>query len=341
MKTLQKLFYYGFFTGLVLFFVAPSNAWGRNYVKIATIGAPSPHLDLDQEPQELVDQMIEFWGNELAPVLPDKPDLIVLPEACDRPAGMNIELQLQYFKVRGDQVLEYLASVAKDNECYIAFGMKHQVKDGSWRNSCILLDREGSTTGIYNKNFPTIGEMEVGIRAGKEAPVFQCDFGRVACAICFDLNFDELRLRYAEQKPDIIVFPSMYHGGLVQGNWAYSCRAYFVSSIAIASLRSEIRNPMGKVVATSTNYFHYTVGTINLDYCLAHLDYNWVKLRALKEKYGEDVNISDPSEIGSVLLTSEHETISIDEMVKEFEITLLDEYLDNSREYRHKPGIME
>ena len=76
-------------------------------------------------------------------------------------------------------------------------------------------------------------------------------------------------------------------------------------------------------------------------YCLAHLDFNWAKLRALKEKYGEKVTISDPGEVGSVLLTSEHETIGIDEMVKEFEITLLDEYLDNSRAYRHKPGIME
>jgi len=254
---------------------------------------------------------------------------------------MNVELQLKYFKVRGDQVLEYFKIVAKDNECYIAFGTKHQLEDGTWRNSCILLDREGNVAGVYNKNFPTMGEMEAGIKAGKEAPVFDCDFGRVACAICFDLNFDELRQRYAEQKPDIIVFPSMYHGGLVQEHWAYTCRAYFVSAIAVASLRSEIRNPMGKIVATSTNYFHRTVGTVNLDYCLAHLDYNWTKLRALKEKYGEDVTISDPSEIGSVLLTSEHETISIDEMVKEFEITLLDEYLDNSRAFRHKPGMME
>ena len=341
MKTTQKLLCYTFLSGLVLFFFVSSNAWGRNYVKIATIGAPAPHLDLEQEPQELVNQMIEFWRNELLQVLPDKPDLIVLPEACDRPAGMNIDLQLQYFKARGDQVLEYLSSVAKSNHCYIAFGMKRQVEDGSWRNSCILLDRTGRTTGIYNKNFPTIGEMKAGIKAGKEAPVFQCDFGSVACAICFDLNFDELRIRYAEQSPDIILFPSMYHGGLVQGIWAYSCRAYFVGSIAIASLRSEIRNPMGKVVATSTNYFHYTVGTINLDYCLAHLDNNWAKLRAMKEKYGKEVIISDPGEIGSVLLTSEHETISIDEMVNEFEITLLDEYLDNSRAYRHKPGIME
>lgn len=341
MKTVQGTLRCSLFAGLLLLLLVPQNALARKYVKIATIGAPAPNLDLDQEPQELVNEMIEFWRNEFTPVLPDKPDLIVLPEACDRPAGMNTAMQLAYFKARGDRVLEFFSSVAKENHCYIAFGMKHQLEDGSWRNSCFLLDRNGNVTGVYNKNFPTIGEMEAGIKAGKEAPVFQCDFGRVACAICFDLNFDELRQRYAEQKPDIIVFPSMYHGGLVQEHWAYTCRAYFVSAIAIASLRSGIRNPMGKIVATSTNYFHYTTGTINLDYCLAHLDYNWDKLRALKEKYGEAVTISDPSEIGSVLLTSEHETISIQEMVKEFGITLLDDYLDHSRAFRHKPGMME
>ena len=111
--------------------------------------------------------------------------------------------------------------------------------------------------------------------------------------------------------------------------------------LCVLSCSIPLRNPMGKIVATTTNYFHRTVGIINLDYCLAHLDYNWTKLRALKEKYGEDVRISDPSEIGSVLLTSEHETISIDEMAREFKITLLDEYLDNSRGFRHKPGMME
>jgi hypothetical protein len=254
---------------------------------------------------------------------------------------MNTELQFRYFKARGDQLLDYFKTVAREHECYIAFGTKHQVEDGSWRNSCIVVDRKGGIAGIYHKNFPTIGEMKAGIKAGKEAPVFELDFGRVACAICFDLNFDELRQRYAEQKPDIILFPSMYHGGLVQEHWAYTCRSYFISAIAIASLRSQIRNPMGKIVATTTNYFHFTVGTINLDYCLAHLDFNWAKLRAMKEKYGEAVTISDPSEIGSVLLTSEHETISIKEMAKEFDITLLDDYLEESRAFRQKPGMME
>jgi len=324
---------------LLVSFFFTANA--KNYVKIATIGAVSPNLDLNQEPQKLVEQMIEFWAVEFKQVLPDKPDLIVLPEVCDRPSGMDKETKLKYYKTRGNQLMVYFASVAKENNCYIAFGALRLLDDGSWRNSGILLDRTGSTAGIYNKNFPTIGEMEAGIKAGKEAPVFQCDFGNVACAICFDLNFDELRSRYAEQNPHLILFPSMYHGGLVQANWAYSNRAFFVSSIGIRNLPSEIRNPMGKLVSTSTNYFHFTVATVNLDYCLAHLDNNWAKLSALKKKYGVKVTIYDPGEIGSVMITSESDELSAKEMAKEFDITLLDEYLNNSREYRHKPGIME
>jgi hypothetical protein len=47
-------------SGLILFLLVPGNTFGRKYVKIATIGAPAARLDLDQEPQVLVDQVIEF-----------------------------------------------------------------------------------------------------------------------------------------------------------------------------------------------------------------------------------------------------------------------------------------
>ncbi len=310
-------------------------------VKIATIGGGSPHLNLNQPAQKLVEEMIEFWQNELAQVLPTHPDLIVLPEVCTRPGGMDAVTSKNYYNARGNQLTEYFASVAKENHCYIAFGAMRFDENNYWRNSGILLGREGETVGIYDKNFPTIGAMERGTKAGKEAPVFDCDFGRLAFAICFDLNFDELCQRYAAQNPDIIIFPSLYHGGLKQADWAYSCRAYFVGSIGIRDLPSEIRNPMGKVVATSTNYFHYTVATVNLDFCLAHLDNNWSKLKELINKYEEKVTIYDPGEIGAVLITSESDKISAKEMAKEFDITLLDDYLNNSRKYRLKPGNLK
>jgi len=123
--------------------------------------------------------------------------------------------------------------------------------------------------GIYDKNFPTIGTMKKGRVPSNKAPVFETDFGRLAIAICFDLNFDELKKRYAEQNPDIIVFPAFYHGGLEQAHWAYTNRAYFVSAICVGNLPSEIRNPMGDVVATTSNHFHYIVSTVNLDFGLA------------------------------------------------------------------------
>jgi Skp family chaperone for outer membrane proteins len=327
---------------LIVFLVsAATGTKAKRAVKIATIGAVPPNLDYSQPSQKLVEQMMGFWKNELSQVLPDLPDLIVLPEVCTRPTGMNAETSKNYYETRGEQLTEYFASVAKENHCYIAFGALRIDKNNYWRNSGILLDRQGETVGIYDKVFPTIGEMERGTKAGKEAPVFECDFGRLAFAICFDLNFDELCERYAEQKPDIIVFPALYHGGLKQADWAYTCRSYFVGSIGIRNLPSEIRNPMGKVIATSTNYFHYTVATVNLDYCVAHLDNNWAKLKAMKKKYGEKVTIYDPGEIAPVLITSESDNISAKEMAKEFDITLLDEYLNNSRQYRLKPGVLK
>jgi predicted amidohydrolase len=285
--------------------------------------------------------MIGFWQDQLQQVLPDKPDLIVLPEACDRPRGLNMEEQIKYFEVRKNQVLNYFRSVAKKNQCYIAFGTKRQIEDGSWRNSCIILNREGEIEGIYNKNFPTIGELEAGIKAGNTAPVFNLDFGTVGCAICFDLNFVELLRKYQETKPDIIIFPSMYHGGLVQSYWAYTTRAFFVSAGGFREFPSEIRNPLGDVIATTTNYFDFAVTTINLDYRLVHLDYNWNKLRALKQKYGSSVTIYDPGKVGSVLITSEHDDISADEMVREFDIELLDDYFERARAIRLKSGNME
>ncbi len=312
----------------------------KGVVRIATIGPRPPQVAPDTQPQKIVDRMIAHWRGRFAQVLSDKPDLIVVPEACDRPSGLPRDRQLAYYKVRGDQVRDFFAKVAKENNCYIVYSAVREMPDGSRRNSSVLLGRDGRVVGIYNKNHVVIEETtESGILCGRDAPVFECDFGRVAMVICFDLNFDELRLKYAKAKPDLILFSSMYHGGLMQAYWAYSCRSHFVGSDA--GLPCEISNPLGEVVASSTNYHDYVVADVNLDCRVAHLDYNGWRFRALKEKYGPKVTITDPGYLGSVLLTSEHDTIGIDQMVGEFNIELLDDYMTRALKHRHEPGNME
>ena len=313
----------------------------KGLVTVATIGARPLQVRPDTEPQRVVLQVIAYWRGLFARVLPDRPDLIVVPEVCDRPLGLSSERLAAYYRVRKNQVQDFFAEVARQNRCYMVYSAKRAMPDDTWRNSSVLIDRQGEIVGVYNKNHPTIREIDNRILCGKEAPIFECDFGRVAMAICFDLNSDKLRLQYVKAKPDLIVFSSMYHGGLMQQYWAYFCRSHFVGAIAGRAAPSQIRNPLGNVVASNTNYFDCAVARINLDCALVHLDYNWAPLRAMKEKYGPAVTITDPGLLGSVLIASEHETISIHDMIEEFELERLDDYMTRALEHRLKPGNME
>ena len=108
----------------------------------------------------------------------------------------------------------------------------------------------------------------------------------------------------------------------------------------MCNLPCTVISPVGEIVAQSTNYFPYVNHTMNLDYAVAHLDYNWEKLDALRSKYKGGVTVRDPGLLGSVLITSECGVPAI-EMVKEFEIELLDDYMARSLKHRRAPGKME
>lgn len=305
------------------------------YITVSTLGPAPLVINQNLHPGIIVQAMKEHWTKELEQVLPDKPDLIVLHEACDRPGGFSKEKRLGYYKERGEQLLEYFKEKARENGCYIAYSAAREMTDGTWRNSTQIIDRSGNIAGVYNKNFTTIDETDDwGVLPGKDAPIIQCDFGRLACAICFDMNFDEIREKYAALKPDIIVFSSMYHGGLMANYWAYSCRTYLVG--AISGIENYVISPVGSKIATNTNYFDFLVQRINLDYRVVHLGYNEEKLAAVKNKYGAKVKIADPGYLGAVLLTSETEEFTAGDVVEEFNIEVLDDYMKRSIAHRYK-----
>ena len=298
-------------------------------IRVATVGPRPISVRRETPPAEVVQLMVEHWQSKLEQVLPDRPDLIVVPEACDRPADFPLDVRIPYYRERGEQILDLFRRTAAEHSCHVVYSAARELEDSTWRNSSHLLGPRGETIGVYNKNHPVIEETtEAGILCGKDAPVFECDLGRVACAICFDLNFDELRLHYASCRPELILFSSMYHGGLMQTMWAYSCRSYFVA--AIAGPPSEIRNPFGEIVASTTNYRDYAVADLELDFCVAHLDYNRERLTALKKQYGPEVSIHDPGHVGSVLVASLHPDRTAVEMAEEFEIELVDDYFERA-----------
>lgn len=279
----------------------------------------------------LAETMALVWAQRFAPVLPERPDLLVMPEMSDRYLGTPPEVLVALHPVMYVRMTALLSQFARDNRCYIVHPTAVPGDDGTWYNGARLFDRDGEVISVYRKVFLVDGEREKGLLPGAEPCVVECDFGRLGFAICFDLNFTELLGAYRALKPDVIVFPSNYHGGLMQPYWAYQLRAHFVGAMGVAGVPSEVYSPLGQRLASSTNYFSHVTARVNLDAAVVHLDHHWEKLRALKERYGRDVVIEDPGHLGAVLVTSELSNRSVAEMLSEFQIETLDVYLDRSR----------
>lgn len=301
------------------------------YVKVCALG-PTASREQPVTDQEALEKMIIFWRAQLEAVWPHQPDLVVLPEACDRYPQFSPERRREYYRRRGDKIRDFLAGEAKAHRCYIAYSAAREMPGGIWRNTTEMIDRQGRTAGMYHKNFLTRLEYEGGLQYGSAAPLIKCDFGTVACAICFDLNFEELRKRYKPQRPDIIAFSSMYHGGLAQRIWAYDCQAYFVG--AVCGLRCDVLSPQGESIAASTCYRSYAAARINLDREIIHYDFNAEKLAAARKKYRAQINVSDPDLLGSVLLTSETDKFTVRDIMREFGLTAWRDYYAASLRHR-------
>ncbi|MCF6175817.1 MAG: carbon-nitrogen hydrolase family protein [Victivallaceae bacterium] len=305
-----------------------------NYIKIGTFGPAWHTLPEAFSNEQIIDGMIEFWEQQFVQVLHDKPDLIVVPESCDIPANLPMgKRRLDYYRARGNRVLDYFSQVAREHHCNIVYASNIYMPDGKLRNAAMMINRAGKVIGSYNKNHLVPEEYDnEGIIYGDEAPLIECDFGRVAFAICFDLNFDNIRLKHVAQKPDLIIFPSLYHGGLMQNYWAYSCRCHFIG--AVAGLPSEIRNPFGDVVATTTGYSNFVTAMVNLDCCLVKLDQINDKRTAIKAEYGSAVDIAVPANLGVALVSSTTDKITAREVIAQFGIMTLDDYFTNVQEHR-------
>ena len=148
------------------------------FVKVASVAMNIPEYRDKPEGQSLSDYMLEMIKVEIDRVLPDKPDLIVLPEMADTPAGMTLEEKREFWKTRGNRTEEDLGKIAKENNCYIAAGVVRIAENGKQYNSCVMIDRQGKVMGYYDKNYIVPSETPAyGNVSGEDITVFECDFG--------------------------------------------------------------------------------------------------------------------------------------------------------------------
>ncbi len=189
------------------------------------------------------------------------------------------------------------------------------------RNASVYVDRHGEVLGRYYKMFPTLGEMEHGIIPGEGGVCVETEFGKVGFAICFDLNFIALRDSYRPQRPDVIVFSSMYRGGVEVQTWAVDLGCYMVSSHGVELGRIVDRG--GRILELCT-YEALVTAPVNLNSIQLHMDYNYGKMDTMLEKYGSQLRFDYYTQEARYVISSE--TVPIADLVEEYELMTIDEY---------------
>ena len=299
-------------------------------VKIAAFQGPSvPFAELGMSPGDARahDFVLAATRKRLAQIQDRDLDLVVTSE--------GIEWYGQYEQPgesldRPGPYLQMYMDFARSVKCHVAGSCK--IREGvAVYNSLIIIGPDGAILGRYDKTFlpPKSGsEIDRGYASGKGAVVVDTAIGRIGCAICFDLNFESLRKEYARLKPDIMAFASAYHGGLMQAVWAYECRCFFVAALVVQD--GGILDPFGRPVARASEYTRWPMAQVNLDYVMVHVDENGRRFHEIRRKYGDSVTIDVPAHVGSAMISSNSSQLSALDVVKEFDLELLDDYFARS-----------
>ena len=290
--------------------------------------------------EDTVNANISEMEKLLDKALLDNPDIICFPEIAPT-IGLNIRESIIIAYKMGNNILERFREKAAKNNVYIVLPMII-IDDGYPYNASILIGRDGSIVGSYYKVHPTINEIESGIVPGDKYNVFDTDFGKIGFAICFDLNFKDVIEGLKTKDVELVFFSSMYPGGKQIISWALDYGIYIVSSIG-GEGNSVIVDPLGRLLLESSRYSPIICKTINLDYEILHLDYNFSKLEKIKEKYGNliEIEVSRPEAI--FMMTSYLKEKTVKDIIREFGLETRKEYFARANRVRmnmlRKKGI--
>jgi predicted amidohydrolase len=291
------------------------------------------------ETPEKMQNALAQWEYQIDFASLDKPDIILIPEIfmqnVSHSASQAERIEKADLLPEGGEITKFVSRKAKEHKTYIfaSYWRKDEKEKGIY-NSAVLFDREGKIAGVYDKMFPTIGELEYGTIPGDGAKVFDTDFGRIGAFICFDLNFDELLEDYHRKGAELLCMLSAFRGGFMVNSAALRQQLFIATSTP--GENSVIVDPLGRTLAESSAYGRIIFSKINLDSQIVHIDFNVERVANLKRKYQEYVSIEVASPEAVYFISSIHPEVSVQDMIKEFEIEIRDDYFARARRERLK-----
>jgi predicted amidohydrolase len=254
-------------------------------------------------------------------------DLVAFPECYPQ---LALGDAFHHAEPHDGGTLDRVRESARKHGMYIVWPRAEYDPSRGLRNTAILVDRSGDVVGRYDKMFPTVTEIEKGCVPGTEVPTFETDFGRVGILICFDMNFREVHDDLAKGKPDVVVFPSMYRGGLQAQALAFELGAFVVT--AISTELGLVIDRCGRVLKEAT-YEALAVAPINTNSVALHMDFNWGKMDDMLAKYGPALTFDYHTREAFYVIESTGDR-DVAELVREFGLETADDYWARSRRAR-------
>ncbi|HET7717672.1 MAG TPA: carbon-nitrogen hydrolase family protein [Bauldia sp.] len=251
-------------------------------------------------------------------------DLALLPEGF-MAAGLPAVQIPDIAEPLGGPSFRAVAERAKRYGMYIVAGFYAEV-GGTISNLAALIDRNGELVGTYSKQRPTEGEIDNGVMPGTAAPVFETDFGRVALAICFDLNWPDLWAEYARKGAEIVCWISAYEGGFPLQASAWTNQYAVVSSVW--PYHARVIEKTGRIVAQTSRWGRLAFHNLNLDKRLFHTDGQMMKLVPILTRYGEAIRIETFHEEHLFTIESVDPALSVDTVIAEFGLVEYRRFID-------------
>jgi predicted amidohydrolase len=252
----------------------------------------------------------------------DRPDIVCLPETFTG-LGLGTERWFATAEPVPGPTTEALGEVARRHRMHVVCPILERRGDRVY-NAAVFLGRDGQVLGAYHKVHPTISEIEAGVTPGTRYPVFELDCGRIGCAICFDLNFRDVADGLIANGAEMILFPSMYRGGLQLRVWAHDYGVFVLS--ATPGEGSALVDPLGRVLVESSRYQLLFSRVVNLDRAILHIDTNEKQWEAIKRKYGAGVEIDVATPEAAFALVSHLPNVSVHDVIREFGLELRPDY---------------
>jgi len=321
-----------------------------------------PAMPADAPPRKVVigTSMMQFWhehegldarlatlasivdriGVEAKHKYSTHPDLAVITEYAV--TGETSDLAKGAVPLKG-RVLDVMGAAARRNSTYVVFGTILKEEDGSYSNAAVLLDRQGRPAGIYRKVHAVADRgketLEGGLTPGKSFPVFDCDFGKLGIAICFDMSFDDVWEAYRRKGAEIVLWPSQ-SPQTIQPRWRAFQNKYYIVSCTWRN-NASIFDPTGDLISQLVGSEGVLVDQIDLSYALIGWQPKLDNGRLFSDKYGRAVGYRYSEAEDGGIFWSNDPKIPIMKMVRDLDVELMSDCLNRNLrvEQKLRPGL--